>query len=115
MKKTVLLMMLTALFLSSAAQHSAIKKISSSSKVKTGYYYIKCAADGKYLDVPGWRTEARKKDTHLQKYDLDNGWDRVIHVQRYRDGWCKLTPAHSPYVFDIEGGPGATQNGAKLQ
>ena len=126
MKKTVIILLAFMLAGAVTAQHSIKSKSNSHSRkakakklstnvVSTGYYYIKCAADGKYIDVPGWRTEAGKKDTHLQKYALDNGWDRVIHVQRYRDGWCKPTPAHSPYVFDIEGGEDATQNGAKLQ
>ncbi|MCF8307377.1 MAG: RICIN domain-containing protein [Bacteroidales bacterium] len=118
MKKPFFSLLLILLVSFAAAQHqrkhSAIKNLSSGN-VKSGYYYIKCSADGNYMDLPGPSTEAQKKNTHIQLWDMDDGYDRIIHIRRLRSGWYTMQPMHSPYAFDIEGGAGATHNGAKLQ
>lgn len=114
MKKITLSLLLITLIISASAQRKAIR--SASSTVEPGYYRIRTAANHtKYIDVPGYGLEAQNKDAHLQLWDMDNGWDRIIQVIPAGDGYFKLSPAHSQFIFDIEGGPGATNNGAKIQ
>jgi len=114
MKKTILISLTILMTLGVYAQRKAVR--SASSSVEPGYYRIRTAANQtKYIDVPGYGLEAKNKDYHLQLWDMDNGWDRIIQVIPAGDGYFKLSPAHSTHVFDIEGGEGATKNGAKLQ
>ena len=118
MKKAFFNLLLILLVSFAAAQHQikpyAIKNLPSGN-VKSGYYYIKCDADGNYMDLPSPSTETQNKNTHIQLWDRDAGYDRIIHIRRLRSGWYTMQPMHSPCVFDIEGDAGATHNGATLQ
>ncbi|MFW5974815.1 MAG: RICIN domain-containing protein [Bacteroidota bacterium] len=113
MKKYVLLFACLLLVFGVEAQRSAKRKASTT--VAEGYYRIKTAASDKYMDVSGYGTAAGTKDTHIKLWDMDDGWDRIVQLTYKGDGYYEVSPAHCPHVWDIEGGTGANQNGAKLQ
>ncbi|MGM0567059.1 MAG: RICIN domain-containing protein [Bacteroidota bacterium] len=113
MRKFALFMACFALVFSAEAQRSSKRKAAAS--VSEGYYRVKTAASNKYMDVSGYGTAAGTKDTHVKLWDIDDGWDRVVQLTHAGDGYFFVSPAHCPHVWDIEGGAGAKQNGAKLQ
>lgn len=113
MKRILFSALLVVMSVGLTAQHSAMRKASST--VDEGYYRIKSVANGKYLDLSGFGTAAKTKDTHITLYDLDDGWDRVFQIKNVGGGYVEVSPAHSNHIWDIEGGARALKNGARLQ
>ncbi|PWE00914.1 RICIN domain-containing protein [Marinilabilia rubra] len=84
--------------------------------VKTDYSMaLRNVKANRYMDLGGRKAKARKKDEHIQLWDMDNDPDRYITVRKTPvDGWFYVFHNHaSNYVWDIESK--STKNGAKLQ
>ncbi|MDA3865232.1 MAG: RICIN domain-containing protein [Salinivirgaceae bacterium] len=80
-----------------------------------GKYRIRTmAVKGRYLDIPGYGPGTKGKDAYVQLWNLDNGSDRTLEIERHKKtGLYTLQPLHSKYVLDVEGR--SEDNGARIQ
>lgn len=67
-------------------------------------FYIKCVANGKYLDLPGYAEKAQKENgSNVQLWDLDDGADRTIKFIPAQDGYYFIRFQHASVNMDVHG------------
>ncbi len=67
-------------------------------------FYIKCVANGKYLDLPGYASNAKKNNgANVQLWDMDNGNDRKIKFIPAGNGYYYINFQHANVNLDVHG------------
>ena len=101
MKQTLFILIALSMFLCTNAQKRTVKKKLSLTETT---FYIKNVASGKYLDLPGYATKAKKDNgTNVVLWDHDTGSDRKYEFQSAGGGYYYVLPQHCDSRLDVEG------------
>jgi hypothetical protein len=67
-------------------------------------YYIRCVANQKYLDIPGYSGNAQKDNgADVQLWDLDDGLDRRVKFIPAGNGYYHIRFQHAKMNMDVHG------------
>ncbi|MCF8261195.1 MAG: RICIN domain-containing protein [Melioribacteraceae bacterium] len=72
--------------------------------LEAGPYYIKSVASGRILDIPGYASNAHKKNgSNVQLWELDDGADRKVKFIPTENGYYSIRFQHAKMNLDVHG------------
>lgn len=97
---TIALLLVMATSFTTAQKRTVRKKISLTETT----FYIRNVAAGRYLDLPGYASDAQKGNgSKVQLWDLDDGSDRKFKLESAGNGFYFIKPQHCNSRLDVEG------------
>ncbi len=67
-------------------------------------FLIRCVANNKYLDLPGYASKAKKENgANVQLWDLDDGKDRMVKFVPVGNGYYNIQFQHAKVNLDVHG------------